>query len=325
MHPQHDAWFDIPSQYDYKYEEIGGARVALPEKVLYNKSTFYNQFQQNTPDTSYACSVYGLTHCVNEWNCIEGDRYDILIPEENPVPRWITALARWAVINKGWSLQWALKMFKDLWLIAGYTRCITAEDEKNALARGQIVYTGSNRIDWDRTHQNNNIAVIGSSYGHIFAKVGYDDEKRLWICKDSSGLNKWDKGLFYIKYSDDIFFTRYAITDINSIDSIQALQSAKRQSLAKEKGWWNGQRSKEPATRYECATMAMRMNPSTLETEIWNGKNRDNKVTRFEMKTMFENSTKSKFTYEVYSQANKNAPITRWEIAEHSVRIGIEK
>jgi hypothetical protein len=43
------------------------------------------------------------------------------------------------------------------------------------------------------------------------------------------------------------------------------------------------------------------------------------------MKTMFENSTKSKFTYEVYSQANKNAPITRWEIAEHSVRIGIEK
>lgn len=133
---------------------------------------------------------------------------------------------------------------------------------------------------------------------------------------------KWDKGHFYLKYSDfDILYSCYAIVDANSVDTILAYQSMKRQQLAKEKGWWNGQRSKEPASRYECATMAMRMNPSTHESEIWNGKNKNSLVTRFEMKTMMERSCKSKFTYEVYSEANKNAPISRGEVAEHSVRI----
>lgn len=321
MHPQHDAWFDIPSPYDYKFEELGGSVKSLPEKVLHNKTTFYNQFQQNTPDTTYACSVYWLTHAVNEWNWLEWDKFGVLIPEENPVPRWITALTRGAVISQWWSLQGALKMFKDLWLIDGYTRCFTPADEKNAIARGQIIYTGTNRINWERTRLNDNIAVVDSGYGHIFAKVGYDDEKRLWICKDSSGIEKWDKGLFYVKYSDDIFFTRYAITDKNSIDSILALQSAKRQELARSKGWWDWKRGKEPATRYECAVMSVRMNPSIPESEIWNKKNPNSLVTRFEMKTMMERSCKSKFTYEVYSEANKNSPISRWEMSEHSVRI----
>lgn len=321
MHPQHDAWFDIPSRFDYKFEELGGSVKSLPEKVLYDNTTYYNQFQENTPNTDYACSVYNLTHAVNEMNYQEWKKYDILIPEENPVPRWITALTRGAVINQWWSLQGALKMFKDLWLIDGYTRCFTLEDEKNALARGQIICTGSNRIDWWRTRQNNNIAVIGSSFWHLFPIIWYDEQKQLRIIKDSSGLNRWDNGKFYIKYSDNILFSRYAITDKNSIDSILALQSAKRQELARSKGWWNWQRGKEPATRFECYAMASRMNPSTPESEIWNKKNPNSLVTRFEMKTMMERSTKSKFTYEVYSEANKNSPISRWEMAEHSVRI----
>lgn len=317
----YNAWFDIPSPHDYHFEELWGGLNSLPDKVLYNKTTFYNQFQNNTPSTNYACSIYWLTHAVNEWNYIEGQKYDILIQEENPIPKWITALARGAVINQGWSLQGALKMFKDLWLIDWYTRCYTLEDEKNALARGQIIYTGSNRIDWERTRQNANIAVVGTSYGHIFAKIGYDDERRVWICKDSSGNEKWDNWVFYVKYSDDIFFTRYAIVDKSSVGSINALQSAKRQELARSKGWWDWKRGKEPATRYECAVMSMRMNPSTPESEIWNKKNPNSLVTRFEMKNMMERSCKTKFTYEVYNGANKNSPITRGECAEHSVRI----
>lgn len=316
-----NAWFDNPSPHDYHFEELGGSVKSLPQKVLYNKTTFYNQFQQNTPSTDYACSIYGLTHAVNEGNAIEGEKHDVLIPEENPLPRWITALTRGAIINYWWSLQGALKMFKDLGLIDGYTRCFTLEDEKNALAREQIIYTGSNRIDWERTRQNWNIAVVGDSYGHIFAKIGYDDEKRLWICKDSSGLDKWDNWIFYVKYSDEIFFSRYAVTDKNSIDSILALQSAKRQELARSKGWWDWKRGKEPASRYECAVMAQRMNPSTPESDIWNKKNPTSLVTRFEMKTMMERSCKKSFTFAVYSESNKNSPITRWEMAEMSVRI----
>lgn len=322
-HPLSDAWLDIPSPRDYKHDEVFGAVVSLPEKVFYNKTTVYNQFQQNTPDTTYACTVYGGIHAINEGNALEGDKYDVLIPENNPIPNWMTALTRGAVINKGWSMQWALKMFKDLWLIKGYTRCFTLESVKTALAQGQLIYTGSNKIDWQRTAQNWNVVVRGDSYGHIFCSNGMDEEKRQLTLRDSSGDGRWDKGHFYIKYSDfDILYSCYAIVDGNSVDTILAYQSAKRQALAKEKGWWNGQRGREPATRYECATMAMRMNPSTPESEIWNWKNKNTLVTRYEMKTMMERSTKQKFAYEVYSEANKNSPITRWEMSEHSVRIG---
>lgn len=322
MHPLSDAWLDVPSKHDYKYEEVFWAVKSFPTEVFYNKTTVYNQFQQNTPDTTYACTVYGWIHSINETNALEGEEHSILIPELNPLPNWVTALTRGAVLNKGWTMQDALKMFKDLWYIKGYTRCIWLESVKSALANWQLVYTGSNQIDWGRTAQNGNIVVRGASYWHIFCTNGFNDETRLVTCRDSSGEHKWDNGHFYVKYSDfDILYSCYAIVDANSVDSIQAYQSAKRQALAKEKGWWNWQRGKEPATRFECYAMASRMNPSTPESEIWNKKNPNSLVTRFEMKTMMERSTKSKFTYEVYSEANKNSPISRGEMSEHSVRI----
>ena len=41
--------------------------------------------------------------------------------------------------------------------------------------------------------------------GHLVALIGYDDNLRCWICKNSWGANWGDGGWFKVSYDCDIF------------------------------------------------------------------------------------------------------------------------
>jgi hypothetical protein len=62
----------------------------------------------------------------------------------------------------------------------------TIEDIKANLERGRGILTGSNKIDWNATKENDNKAVIKSgSPGHFFTIIHTDDLTEQLICMNS--------------------------------------------------------------------------------------------------------------------------------------------
>lgn len=83
-----NACVDIPRESDYKFNEIFGSSD-LPTYILYNRTSIYNQGAVHTPSTSYACTCYGATHCVNEGNALEAVEHGVTLEKEvNPTVIW---------------------------------------------------------------------------------------------------------------------------------------------------------------------------------------------------------------------------------------------
>ena len=204
-----DGCTDNPDTRDYAYEEYFWAVQGVRENVINSRTEVQNQWTQRNPSTAYACTCFGISHCINEANVI-ADEIDSTKGED----LWSIALKNGAGLNSWWSLQGALDLAMSQNHISGYTRCETLEQVIDALNRGQLVYTGSNSINFRSTAQNGNIAVRGQAYGHCFAIFGYLSKDRLLICKNSYWPEAYDKGYFYVKYDDfDVFFSKYAIVD----------------------------------------------------------------------------------------------------------------
>ena len=313
---------DIKDPRDFRYTEVFGVSE-LPRSILYDRTSIYNQWEKHTPDTTYACTCYGVTHCVNEWNFLEASKYHATLKKElDPVYIWNKALnlplpSQRPNIKTGWSLQSAVKLMMDLGCITGYTLCRSVGEVKQALANGQQVYTGSNQIDWEATKKNGMIAVRGTSYGHAFKCDGFDDDKELLTMRNSYWPNAYDNGRFYVRYKDfDILFSCYALTDANSPE-IADYQDKVRRELAKERWYYNGEGNDIPLIRQDAVYMAMRVGNKTKDTGIWNKKNPMVYVTEKEFKTMLEKATWRKVIWIMDS----DKPITRGQAASFSVRI----
>lgn len=216
-----------------------------------------------------------MTHCSNEGNAIEAERANVpVFGQIDPVAQWSQALKRGAKENEGWTLQGACNMAKDLGYIDGYVKCADLAAVKKALAAGQLIQTGSKKINWAQTTISNYFAVPGDSYGHSFMIEGYDDEKSALIMRNSYGTKYGLSGRFYVEYINfDLLFSCYAYTDKVNSDIIKAAQSAARRFEAKARGIWNGERGDDPCTKFEAATMAMRATGQATTKGIWNGQN----------------------------------------------------
>lgn len=303
---------------DYRFLEVFGV-AELPTRVENNRSTIYDQSQKNDPKTNYACTVYGWIHCVNEANCKEAEQWNVDYPPEiNPSSLWGIALKRGAKIDSGWSLQSATKLIRDLWHISWYTLCRSAGEVKQALANGQLVYTWSNRIDWKKSYLNNFIAVPWEWSGHAFTIFGYDDDKELFICRNSYWTSKWDSGYFYVKYDDyDVFFSKYAYAD-----KVNPEMKAYRSKLLRErafKEWlWNGMDGEKLLIRQDWASMAMRTGKLESTKTIWWWKNPMMLISRWEMSLMLKNATGMEVPFDI---GDNKWSITRWEAAEWCIRI----
>lgn len=188
-----DAGVDEPSETDFVhsdvFEESGGATGFLEEMKVENRRTqVYNQ--NASPETYYACSIFGLTHAINEINAMEASRLDVQVAEKDPlyVFRDVVKANVGFRQNFGWSMQQALKFMKDSGFIEGYTLVKkvgsgSAVEMRRAIDSGFILYSGSNTIAWKDTILSGKPYVkLGASYGHIFAITDYKvEDKKLYF------------------------------------------------------------------------------------------------------------------------------------------------
>lgn len=285
-----NSCIDEPSDKDYLFEEVFWSSEQ-PEYVNWNSTQVYDQSSQNNPKTTYACTCYSATHCVNEGNFLEIGAEDNI----DPVRIWKIALERGAKIDSGWSLQGSQKIMRDLGYTDGHTRCSNLGDVKSALARKQLVQTGSKSIDWKKTRENANIAVYWEAYWHAFIIQWYDDSKSYLICRNSYWPNKYDQGLFFVKYDDfKLLYTCYAYVDADSKAIIEKEQEKRRLAEAVKKWIWNGERPDDLLTRFEASAIALRIG---TKIDIWNGKDGQKPVLTRELVAMLERATGKKFSF----------------------------
>ena len=253
---------DAPDDRDFKFEEVlGSVSSATSTKSCINKRTsVLNQALQEL--TYYACTIYGLTACVNEEDAIEDERVESDRPELDPLAITKDVISKNLGFNVklGWYLQNALKYFVSAGYIDWYL--LLNSPWKNdwvlrmerAIDKGMMVYTGSKLIDWKATKNNWGNVVFGSSYGHAFCITGYErvGNRTRFHIRNSYGEGKFDKGYCYIMGEDiDKLFSIYAIVDkLNTF----SLLSHK----AKVKGIWNGERANDIATEEEVKAMKER-------------------------------------------------------------------
>lgn len=211
---------DLPKTTDYLFSEfIWAMEEKKPTRIFHNRTEVQNQSIKRNPSTAYACTCFSLSHCVNEANAIAEE-----IGETSWELLWDLALKRWAIVNWGWSLQWGLTLAMEQGLISGYTKCMNVDEVKSALLNNQLVYTWRNK--------------------HCFSIFGYDDDKKVFICKNSYGPNKFWNGYFTIPYLEfSTMFTKYAIVDKEwekafTEKRVRALQSLYSDQLPSNERRW---------------------------------------------------------------------------------------
>lgn len=193
----------------------------IQQDCLHSKYRIFlkdNEIQNQSLDisTKYGCVFYtGSTIC-NTLNFLHKEKERISGIELCNEAEKMGLLDRqkWA-----WLIS-SPKLLKRLWYIESYARARTLDDVKLSLANNKLVQTGSNRINRKETIKNNNVVVEWESYWHSFAICWYDDIKKILICENSYGEEKFDDGYFYLKYEDFglLFESRYVMTDkINNI------------------------------------------------------------------------------------------------------------
>jgi hypothetical protein len=257
---QPDACIDRPDYRDWRSDDICGSVVEIPERVNLWETPIYNQTLDKS--TEYACTLYGLTHSSNEENFEEFVRNKLsglFFTPKNP-NSFIDAAqkAGWFNPIKGGALQDALKFFRDdLKLISGWGRITSFEGVKQALARGNTVYTGSNQADWTTTASTGIFTPATSSYGHAFMFDGYDGDEMgdfLWL-RNSGGVTWGLAGRckLYVENFRNLF-SAYEVFDQSSADIIsnfrKKMDTAIIQAL-KEAGITNGERPNDNVTRQE--------------------------------------------------------------------------
>lgn len=259
------ACYDEPKSLDYKFEDVFQEMLGgmLPTEVNLISASIQNQWLQRNPSTAYACTCFGLSHNID----IEAQS-DITKGED----LWAQALQRWASLTEGWYLQKALDMGRELGYVIWYSIVSWLNQIKTALNNSQVIYTGSNQIDWKATISNGNIVIVGNSYGHCFTIQGYDDTKQLLICRNSYWPDYMDNGLFYIRYSDIwCLFTTYAVTDKQNAQTILNFkQKLMEQNTQRLIDLWitNGQNPDLNVTRWEIFIMLGHL-VQLMETKYW--------------------------------------------------------
>jgi len=255
--PMVDGAIDTPSIHDYNYNDVMQLweERQLANEVLHNKTPIYNQNDNNTPNTYYACTIYWGIKWTNENNAYE---WSNIITD--PVPERAIALQKYnAVIDKWNSLQNALNQLRDRKLISWFARTANKYQMQYALNVWQMIYTGTNQCDWKKT-QETWIFHSGQSYGHVFCGIWYND---LWVIFANSYWShytyNWIVWCFLMKREDiKYLFSAYALIDFANIDKIKAEKIRKdRESLERMRNLWiyNGLNGDQPVTRDQNALM----------------------------------------------------------------------
>lgn len=239
-----NACFDLPSERDWNYGLFWAEEI--PEYVnLAENVTVQDQWIKNDPSTSMACVFYAMTHWVNannmfdDWNVLLKGNEERAKFINDPVwiewydNQWIDRLKQGSYIQ-----HWA-EFAKERWYISAYFLCNSNELKRQALASFRSVHTGSSRIDWKATKNNNAIAVEGDGAAHSIEIVWYDLDKEWFIAINSWWDDWWDDWFFYVPFSiaEKVFFSAYALVDMDDKPLIDAMIAARDKiiEIAKQK------------------------------------------------------------------------------------------
>lgn len=206
--------FDIPDDRDYLAIHVLGDNAAeLPKSVNLDNTPSHNQGK------TWACTAFALAHVVEGANTDEFKMFAMVDPNEQWANQKFNAgpVRAATMDSEGDSLQNALYTYIKNGLYnknpdihvekfkgTGYAKIENlTSDIKKWLSQGYRIYTGSGN--------------------HCFCLVGYNDDDKVFIAKNSYGI-KWGKkknGTFDIPY-DDVgkLFTKYIIYDKKDIPMI---------------------------------------------------------------------------------------------------------
>lgn len=287
--------------------EVVSVAEKLPSKYFMPYPYISNQW--TTPD----CTAHSQAWVVNENNWREASNIGAVpsVKLIDPVELWEFWHSIGAITSEGGYINWAFKYLKNWNYISWYSVVGRTPDEiKQAIFRNWALVTWSNRITWSDFLPWWIAKNIDNSPWHAFRIDGWDDEKWAFRITNSWWDNWWDKGFFWVKYSDiNLLFTMYAFHDVNDTS---ALLRAKAKNL---KIWsWN-----EPsriATRKETVIIGSRvagqywtdsdMLTRAIMNKIYDGKRNDDPVSLFEAKTIFSRLGITK----------SPKGVTRWELVE---------
>ena len=202
-----DYAHDLVDIRDFEYWGMAGIDTELPEKKIIDlESDYQNQWLKRA--TKYWCVMYSAWHGEN-----------ILADEAIINNEYLTAeavsLGLLDIDSWTYIYNWP-KLLVKKWLIAWYALIKNLYELKQSIANNRPVASGSNTIDWKVTRTGDFIAKYWSSYWHAFLIIGYDDIKKLLICKNSYWKTFWDNGRFYIRYEDFdklLFISKYSLID----------------------------------------------------------------------------------------------------------------
>lgn len=256
---QQDTCLDQDDERDYSYSEILWLWERDRDAIIDLETDYQNQGLEEI--TKFMCVYYSNSHNSNIMNFLEGS--DVRTTWKD---LWLEAESKGMLdVKKGAYLSDWPKLLKQKGLISGYVKVSTLDEIKDSIFNKSPVSVWSNKIKWSAVKVAPFTVIEGNSYWHAFLIIWYDDDKKVFICKNSYGKDKYDNGRFYLKYEDIglLFNSKYSLVD--TVDPIVSHKEKIKSEINIEKAkeafdlWiWNWKDPKKEPTREEVATMVLR-------------------------------------------------------------------
>lgn len=201
---------------NFHYEAIAWAdmqNVSLPRRYVMQDNYYTDQWYFWR--YRFWCVPFSTTNALNEVLHTKKDSKDLF---EEMVSQWLLDINLWAYV-----IDWPKTAQKIGW-IDWYTQVSTIEQMKHSLYNNRPIVSWTDKANWNLIKQLPFLIwYLKSSYWHAFCIVWYDNELNGWcfICENSYWIWMWDKGRFYLKYSDVdriLFNTRLALFTSKSLE-----------------------------------------------------------------------------------------------------------
>lgn len=261
----YDAGVDIPDENDLRAEEFLDLAELLPQNVMLDKTAPLNQ------GSIGACTVFWTSGALFETERGDAENNGAAYNQPfDPWKVWDRAKLRGASDTKGWTLQGAVSLVRDMRYTVGYAKVVWPQNTdpmpiKKALANGYAVVTGSQYGDWSKIVATGIYSEKTTQSGHVYQLNGYSDTY-VFPNGEKWGFhspNSWGgTGAFWIPYSmiHRLYscYIQLGPSDAEALRDHRNALAKKYADLAQSKGIWNWQSGENLATAEEIRIMLLR-------------------------------------------------------------------
>lgn len=260
----HETELDDIREDVYTSDEIerGGAQLR-PRRVLHNNTPMLDQKGTD------GCGSFSITKGANELNSLQ-QAYEWIKNNEQTMGIWeLCCQKRGGKQPWGSTMQQNLNMMMSLWLIGGYYKATTEEDQRIAIANGAVIYIWSKFFDFKKfLYQLWAVFSNSMTFGHLVIRTGYDDD----LCGFIHANSRWtvvnDNWLFMTKYGQSGMYTPIVLVPKEHKPVIDQV-TKDRILMQKAKDLWirNTLRPTDPITSEEVKIVLWRLWKDT--NSIW--------------------------------------------------------